>query len=51
VIAGNESSGALVGGAMFQLDINTRLALTGRLGIAVAHGEQMHDALIGLAVY
>jgi hypothetical protein len=51
VIPGNEASGALVGGAMFQLDINTRIALTGRLGIARAHGEQMHDVLIGLSVY
>ena len=51
VVAGNDRGGALIGGALFQLDINTRLALTGRLGIARAHGEQMHDALIGLAVY
>jgi hypothetical protein len=51
VVAGNESSGALVGGAMFQLDVNTRLAITARLGLAFAHGEQMRDALIGLAVY
>lgn len=50
-IPGNESSMALVGGAMFQLDINTRVALTARLGIAQAHGEQMHDALFGLSVY
>jgi len=51
VVSGNESSGALIGGATFQLDINTRLALTARLGVAWAHGEQMHDALIGLSVY
>ncbi|TMQ02606.1 MAG: hypothetical protein E6J90_07005 [Deltaproteobacteria bacterium] len=51
VVSGNESSPALVGGAMFQLDINTRLALTARLGLAHAHGEQMHDAIIGLSVY
>src|SRR5262249_44808875 len=51
VVSGNESSAALVGGAMFQLDINTRLALTARLGISHAHGEQMHDAIIGLSVY
>jgi hypothetical protein len=51
VVAGNERTGALDGGAMFQLDINTRLALTGRLGIAWAHGERMTDALFGLAVY
>jgi len=49
--AGDDSSGALVGGAMFQLDINTRIALTARLGIAWAHGEQMHDAIIGVSVY
>jgi hypothetical protein len=51
VIAGYDSSNAFVGGAMFQLDINTRIALTGRLGLANAHGEQMHDVLIGLSVY
>jgi len=51
VIAGSESSLALAGGAMFQLDINTRIALTARLGIARAHDEQMHDALVGLSVY
>jgi hypothetical protein len=51
VIAGNESSLALVGGAMLQLDINTRIALTGRLGAARAHGERMHDMLIGISVY
>jgi hypothetical protein len=49
--AGNESSIALVGGALLQLDINTRLALTARLGATYAHGEQMDDALIGLSVY
>jgi hypothetical protein len=51
VIAGEKTSAAFVGGAMLQLDINTRIALTGRLGIAHAHGEQMHDVLIGLSVY
>jgi hypothetical protein len=51
VVAGDESTGALVGGAMLQLDLNTRVALTGRLGIALAHGEQMHDVLIGVSVY
>jgi hypothetical protein len=43
--------GGLTGGAMFQLDINTRIALTARLGLAQAHGEQMHDAIIGISVY
>lgn len=51
VVAGDESTGALVGGAMLQLDLNTRVALTGRLGIALAHGEEMHDVLIGVSVY
>ncbi|HET9627128.1 MAG TPA: hypothetical protein VFP84_37470 [Kofleriaceae bacterium] len=51
VIAGDETSLALDGGAMLQLDINTRIALTGRLGIAYAHGEQMHNALIGFSVF
>jgi hypothetical protein len=48
---GNDSSLALTGGAMFQLDINTRVALTARLGLAQAHGEQMHDVIIGVSVY
>ena len=51
IAAGNESTLALTGGAMFQLDINTRVALTARLGLALAHGEQMHDAIIGISVY
>ncbi|HEX7842377.1 MAG TPA: hypothetical protein VF469_33120 [Kofleriaceae bacterium] len=51
VVTGNEASPALVGGAMFQLEIHTRIALTARLGIAQAHGEQMHDAIFGLSVY
>lgn len=51
IVAGNDSTLALTGGAMFQLDINTRVALTARLGLAQAHGEQMHDAIIGVSVY
>lgn len=51
IVAGNEASPALVGGAMFQLEIHTRIALTARLGIAQAHGEQAHDAIFGLSVY
>jgi hypothetical protein len=48
---GNASSLALLGGAQVQLDFNTRLALTARLGQTYAHDERMTDALIGLAVY
>ena len=51
IAAGNESTLALTGGAMLQLDINTRVALTARLGLAQAHGEQMHDAIFGVSVY
>ncbi|HEY1555831.1 MAG TPA: hypothetical protein VGF94_13425 [Kofleriaceae bacterium] len=46
-----DGSTALVGGALVQLDINTRLALTGRLGVTDAHDELMTDALFGLSVY
>ncbi len=48
---GNSGSLALVGGALLQLDINTRLAITGRFGMTYAHAEQMSDAMIGLSVY
>ena len=48
---GNSGTEAFVGGALLQLDINTRLALTGRLGLTYAHDEQMSDAMFGLSVY
>jgi hypothetical protein len=48
---GNAGSKALAGGAMFQLDVNTRIALTARFGLARAHEEQMKDILFGLSVY
>jgi hypothetical protein len=51
VIAGEDTSAALAGGAMFQLDVNTRVALTARLGLAYAHTEQMTDLLFGISVY
>lgn len=51
VIAGDDSSLAVDGGAMFQLDIHTRLALTARLGLAYAHDEKMTNLLFGLSVY
>lgn len=50
-VAGDDTSLALTGGAMFQLDVNTRIALTARLGLAYAHDEQMRDVLLGLSVY
>jgi hypothetical protein len=51
VVAGAHTGGALAGGAMFQLDINTRIALTARLGLSFAHDERMRDVLIGVSVY
>ena len=50
-VDGNSGSLAAIGGAVLQLDINTRLAITGRLGATYAHGERMSDAMIGLSVY
>ncbi|MBA3393264.1 MAG: hypothetical protein H0T89_11500 [Deltaproteobacteria bacterium] len=44
-------SSALTGGAMVQLELHTRIALTGRFGLARAHGERMSDILVGLSVY
>jgi hypothetical protein len=51
VVPGDETTAALDGGAMLQLDLNTRIALTGRLGLARAHGEEMRDVLVGISVY
>jgi len=42
---------ALTGGAMLQLEVNTRIALTARFGMAQAHDERMSDILFGLSVY
>ena len=43
---GNAGSIALIGGAMLQLDFNTRIALTARFGQTYAHGERMSDLLL-----
>jgi hypothetical protein len=48
---GNAGSTALIGGGMLQLDINTRIALTARMGLTRAHNERMTDAMVGLSVY
>ena len=45
------SSGRGELGTMWQLELTTRLALTGRLGIGRELGEQVRDMSIGLAVY
>jgi hypothetical protein len=48
---GDSGGWAVMGGALGQLDINTRLAITARLGQTYAHGERMTDALLGISVY
>ncbi|HEY5928632.1 MAG TPA: hypothetical protein VIV11_43400 [Kofleriaceae bacterium] len=48
---GNSGSSALIGGGMLQLDVNTRIAITARLGVTRAHQERMTDAMVGLSVY
>jgi hypothetical protein len=50
-LEGNNGSTAYSGGAMLQLDIHTRLALTARMGVVQAHDDKMTDLLFGLSVY
>lgn len=49
--ANSAGTTALTGGAMMQLELHTRIALTARFGLARAHGERMSDILVGLSVY
>jgi hypothetical protein len=51
VSAPDLSSDVLVGGAMLQLKLHTRIALTGRLGVASVRGQQTSDVMVGLSVY
>lgn len=48
---GNDGSRAMTGGAMLQLDLHTRIALTARMGVVSSHGDKQTDALIGISVY
>lgn len=48
---GNDSSMAYTAGAMLQLELHTRIALTGRLGYVNAHGDRATDMLFGISVY
>jgi hypothetical protein len=58
---GNNGTGAQTAGAMVQLDINTRIALTARMGITKAHEagfgqgnsvtDRMTDIIFGLSIY
>ncbi len=44
-------STVLTAGIQLQLELHTRIALTGRIGTVRAHDERTTDALIGLSVY
>lgn len=50
-LTGRDTSLALSAGALFQLELHTRIALTARLGATHAHGERMTDMMVGLSVY
>jgi hypothetical protein len=47
----SQTTRALSGGAVLQLDINTRIALTGRFGLTNSFGESTAETLFGLSVY
>lgn len=49
---GRDTRGVLLGaGVLLQLELTTRLALTGRAGIAQAHGERVQEFTAGLSIY
>jgi hypothetical protein len=48
---GGESDVFYGGGALLQLDLTTRLALTGRAGMAVVYDETITDFTVGLSIY
>ncbi len=50
-VGGNNGSTAYQGGAMLQLDLHTRVALTARLGAVRAHDDRMTDIQVGLSIY
>jgi hypothetical protein len=47
----SDTDSMLSGGVILQLDINTRIALTGRFGIADTFGEKTAESIFGLSVY
>jgi hypothetical protein len=50
--AGSDGFGILGGaGALVQLELTTRLAITGRAGVAQAYGETISDLTLGLSIY
>jgi len=51
VAHGRRTGVALDAGAMFQLELTTRLALTARLGMGRAYSETTQDVTFGLSIY
>ena len=51
VAAESSTSSLKTGGAILQLDINTRVALTARWGIANTGDGPTTDGVVGLSVY
>lgn len=51
VMGGNAGSRVYSGGGMLQLDVNTRIALTARMGVVRIHDERTTDLIFGLSVY
>jgi hypothetical protein len=50
-VAGDKSGNLFGGGLLLQLDLTTRLALTGRLGYMNVMGEGATEGLLGLSIY
>jgi len=48
---GRRDDTALSAGAVLQLELTTRLALTGRFGVSRAYDEQEREALLGISIY
>lgn len=51
VAGGDAGTAAFSGGAMFQLDINTRIALTARFGVTRVYDQRTTDLVFGMSVY
>jgi hypothetical protein len=47
----SETDRMLRGGVMLQLDLSTRIALTGRFGMTDSFGEKTAESLFGISVY
>jgi hypothetical protein len=51
VMDGRADDAALSGGALVQLELTTRLAVTGRFGLARAFDAVTRDLLLGISIY